>query len=61
MKNYKLTVFDTSGEKLLDETIQAETDDQAKEHGTSLLQEKGYAEYTHRCTSPAGKLVLFHR
>ncbi|PLT31236.1 YhzD family protein [Peribacillus deserti] len=61
MKNYKLTVFDVSGEKLLDETIQAENDDQAKALGTGRLEEKGYQEHTHRCTAPTGKLVLFHR
>jgi len=58
---YKLTVFDQSGDKLLDESFQAENDDQAKELGENLLKEKDYHEKTHRCTSPAGKLVLFHR
>jgi hypothetical protein len=58
---YKLTVFEPSGEKLLDESFQAENDDQAKKLGENLLKEKGYEEKTHRCTSPAGKLILFHR
>ncbi|PLT33775.1 YhzD family protein [Bacillus sp. V5-8f] len=58
---YKLTAFDQSGEKLLDESFQAENDDQAKALGENLLKEKDLYEKTHRCTSPAGKLVLFHR
>ena len=61
MKSYKLTVFETDGEKILEESFQAENGDTAKEHGQKLLAEKGYEEKTHRCTSPLGKLVLFHR
>jgi len=61
MKTYKLTAFDVSGEKLLDETIQATNDQEAKEKGSSLLAEKNLEETTHRCTSPSGKLILFHR
>jgi len=61
MKTYKLTAFDVSGEKLLDETIQAANDQEAKEKGSSLLAEKNLEETTHRCTSPSGKLILFHR
>ena len=61
MKVYKLTAFDSTGEKLLDETIQAANDEEAKAKGTSLLAEKNLEEKTHRCTSPSGKLVLFHR
>ncbi len=61
MKTYKLTVFETNGEKILEESIQAENDDLAKEMGQRLLDEKGYEEKTHRFTSPLGKLILFHR
>ena len=60
MKNYKLTAFEANGEKLLDETFQAEHDDAAKELGEKLLEEKSLSEKTHRCTSPSGKLLLFH-
>jgi hypothetical protein len=59
--NYVLTVFDKSGEKLLEETFEAATEKEAKEIGESKLKEKDYLEATHRCTSSAGKLVLFHR
>lgn len=61
MKTYNLTVFDKSGEKLLDETFEAENNEKAKEVGTSRLKEEGYSEHTHRCVSPDAKLVLFHR
>ncbi len=61
MKTYKLTAFDSTGEKLLDEAFQAENDDRAKEIGAEKLKEKELNEITHRCTSPAGKLLLFHR
>lgn len=60
-KTYKLTVFDASGEKLLDEAFTAENDQQAKELGQSLLNEKQYQDHTHRCTSSSGTLLLFHR
>ncbi|WP_249870185.1 YhzD family protein [Oceanobacillus saliphilus] len=61
MKSYALTVFDSSGEKLLDESFSATNDEEAKEIGKTQLEEKGYSEYTHRCVSPEAKLVLFHR
>ncbi|MBU5465599.1 hypothetical protein KQI49_01995 [Virgibacillus sp. MSJ-26] len=61
MKTYNLTVFDKLGEKLLDETFEAENNEKAKEVGTSRLNEEGYSEHTHRCVSPDAKLVLFHR
>ncbi|MFK9094189.1 YhzD family protein [Bacillus salipaludis] len=60
MKTYKLTAFEATGEKLLDEAFQAENDDAAKQHGEQLLSEKNLLEKTHRCTSPSGKLLLFH-
>ena len=61
MSIYKLTVFEPSGEKVMDESIEAANDDIAKEMGSKLLKEKGYEEMTHRLTSPVGKLLLFHR
>ncbi|KWW16948.1 hypothetical protein AS888_23470 [Peribacillus simplex] len=60
-KLYKLTVFEPSGEKLLDESFTAENDENAKELGQKLLIEKNYQDQTHRCVSPAGALLLFHR
>ncbi|KAF0817985.1 MULTISPECIES: YhzD family protein [unclassified Cytobacillus] len=61
MKTYKLTAFEQDGKKILDEAFQAASDDEAKNVGENLLKEKGLDENTHRCTSPAGKLILFHR
>jgi len=61
MRSYVLTVYDSTGKKLLDEPFQAATDDEAKEIGQKRLAEEGYSEYTHRCVSPEAKLVLFHR
>ncbi|WP_462408899.1 YhzD family protein [Neobacillus sp. Marseille-QA0830] len=60
MKMYKLTAFEANGEKILDETFQAENDEAAKKLGEELLAEKNLLDKTHRCTSPAGKLLLFH-
>ncbi|MCA1059627.1 hypothetical protein LCL96_11785 [Rossellomorea aquimaris] len=60
MKVYKLTVFEKDGKKILDEAFEASSDSDAKNLGATMLEEKGYAEHTHRCTSPLGKLLLFH-
>ncbi|MEQ2525597.1 hypothetical protein EKG37_11055 [Robertmurraya yapensis] len=60
MKTYKLTVFEPNGEKVIDETFEATDDNQAKEIGEKLLEEKGALNKTHRCTSSSGKLILFH-
>ncbi|MET3683529.1 hypothetical protein ABID56_001624 [Alkalibacillus flavidus] len=61
MKTYFLTVFSKKGENLLDETFEAENDDQASSIGKEKLAEHDYQEMTHRCVSPNGRLVLFHR
>ncbi|WLR42831.1 YhzD family protein [Bacillus carboniphilus] len=61
METYYLTVFSKDGEKLLDETFQAEDEKIAKLKGEDLLQEKGFSEHTHRCTTSKGKMILFHR
>ena len=61
MRTYALTVFKPTGEKLLDESFTAATDEDAKNIGTARLTDNGYTEHTHRCVSPEAKLVLFHR
>lgn len=61
MRSYVLTVFEKNGEKLLDETFTASTDEEAKERGSIILEEKNYSHHTHRCVSPEAKLLLFHR
>lgn len=61
MRTYMLTVFSQSGEKLLDESFTAASDEEASEIGKARLNDEGYSEYTHRCVSPEAKLILFHR
>lgn len=58
---YSLTAFENTGEKILDEGFEAADDHAAKKMGTAILTEKELNNKTHRCTSPSGKLVLFHR
>ncbi|MGE8205115.1 YhzD family protein [Heyndrickxia sp. NPDC080065] len=58
---YKLTAFEPNGEKILDEAFEANSDNEAKAKGEALLKENNASEKTHRCTSPDGKLILFHR
>ncbi|MCG3088680.1 YhzD family protein [Sporosarcina cyprini] len=60
MRTYKLTAYEKNGELLTEETFTAATDEEAKEKGRVLLEEKSLAEKTHRLASPAGKLLLFH-
>lgn len=60
MSIYKITVFEKNGEKLLDESIEAKNDVDAKRLGEKLLSDKGFQEKTHRLVSPEGKLLLFH-
>lgn len=61
MKNYVLTVFSKSGEKLLDESFTAQNDDEAKEIGKTRLREEGYLEQTHRLVTEDARLLLFER
>ena len=61
MGEYFLTVFDKTGEKLLDEKFEAQNNEEAKAIGQKMLEENGYSEHTHRCVAPDAKLILFHR
>lgn len=61
MKTYFLTAFEKNGEKVLDEAFTAPNDEDAKKAGTTLLIENGFNEFTHRCVTADGKLILFHR
>lgn len=60
MRTYKLTGYEQTGELVFEETITAATDDEAKEKGRNMLDEKGWGDKTHRLASPLGKLLLFH-
>lgn len=61
MGQYVLTAFHASGEKLLDERIEAGNVAEAKAAGEALLKEKKLANTAHRLVNEAGKLILFHR
>ena len=60
VNTYKLTAFENSGKLIIEETITAATDEEAKEIGHAMLEEKDLLEQTHRLASPTGKLLLFH-
>lgn len=60
MKAYKFTAFEPTGELILEETWEYESDDEAKEKGEAVIEEKGFANKTHRLVNSSGKLVLFH-
>lgn len=60
MRTYKLTAYEQTGKLIMEETFTAENDEQAKEKGRALLEEKELTNQTHRLASPAGKLLLFH-
>jgi len=60
-KTYFLTVFDRSGETLLNEKITADSDEKAKELGRHRLMEQHYTKHSHRLVDQAGKLLLFER
>ncbi|UAL53153.1 MULTISPECIES: YhzD family protein [Metabacillus] len=61
MGKYYLTAFNKDGEKLMDESFEADSDVEAKKVGEQMLDEKNYLKKTHRCTSASGKLILFER
>lgn len=60
MKVYKLTAYEKNGTLIIDESIEAANDEEAKVKGEALLAERSLAASTHRLASPTGKLVLFH-
>ncbi|MDL4842740.1 YhzD family protein [Aquibacillus rhizosphaerae] len=61
MSNYALTVFEKNGATLLNELFEASDHDEAKKISKQLLEKSGYTEYTYRCVSPDGQLLLFQR
>lgn len=58
MTIYYLTVFETDGEKLLDEGFQAHSELEAKEISQQKLLDKNYSDKIYRCTTASGKLIL---
>lgn len=59
MKIYKLTCFEATGEKIIDEAIEAKNDIEAKNKTEVLLKEKKLYNKTHRLVTPDGNLILF--
>jgi hypothetical protein len=60
MKTYKLTAYEPKGKVIMDESLEATTDEDAIEKGQIILDGKNLLETTHRLASPSGKLLLFH-
>lgn len=60
MKPYRFTVFEPTGKLILEETWEYENDEEAKEKGEAIIEEKGFSNKTHRLVNSSGKLVLFH-
>jgi len=60
VRTYKLTAFEQTGKLIMEETFTAENDEQARDKGRAILEEKELINQTHRLASPAGKLLLFH-
>ncbi|WP_277587113.1 YhzD family protein [Psychrobacillus antarcticus] len=60
MKPYRFTAFESTGELILEETWKYENDEEAKQKGEAVIEEKGFANKTHRLVNSSGKLVLFH-
>lgn len=60
MKIYKLTAYESKGKVIIDESVEAANDEEAKQKGQAMLEEKDLLETTHRLASPTGQLILFH-
>lgn len=60
MRTYKFTAYEQTGKLIMDESIEASNDEEAKEKGQMIIEEKNLHERTHRLASPAGQLLLFH-
>lgn len=60
MKTYRLTAYEPTGKLIMDDSLKASSDEEAKEKGYAILKEKTLLEKTHRLASPTGKLILFH-
>lgn len=60
MKKFFLTVYDKTGENLVNDVFEAADESSAKEEGRKRLAEQNYTEYTNRLVNSSGKLLLFH-
>lgn len=60
MKTYYLTAYSKSGEHLLNETMQAESNEQAVENAVKKLEEENLTDLPSRLVTSAGKMLHFH-
>lgn len=60
MNTYTFTAFDKAGKLLAEEKWEYSSDEEAKRLGEKQVEEKGFADTTHRLVNTAGKLILFH-
>lgn len=60
MKAYRFTAFEPTGKLISEETWEYENDEEAKQKGEAVIEEKGFANTTHRLVNSSGKLILFH-
>ncbi|SDX22387.1 YhzD-like protein [Marininema mesophilum] len=56
---YHITAFDNEGNKLIDQSIEAQNDTQAKEKGQAILQEKEATGSPFRIIHNSGRLIDF--
>ncbi|WP_124726804.1 YhzD family protein [Staphylospora marina] len=56
---YHITVYEPDGQVLLDEAIEASSDQEARDKGLALIAEKGYDAKPHRIFHVSGRLVSF--
>lgn len=61
MAQFYVTAFSPQGEALLNETFDAQNDEEAQNIGQKRLEEADLLQYTSRVTSSDGRLVHFHR
>ncbi|RKL68523.1 hypothetical protein CR203_00235 [Salipaludibacillus neizhouensis] len=60
MSKYYLTAFGKAGEHLVNETLEATSDNEAKEIGMKKLEEKELLNHSSRIVKSSGGLVHFH-
>ena len=60
MENYRFTAFGDEGETLFNEVWTFENDEQAKQEGHKLVEEKGVINKAHRLINAKGKILIYH-
>ncbi|SDO29868.1 YhzD family protein [Alkalicoccus daliensis] len=60
MKLYYLTAYSKTGEHLINETLEAETDKEAIENAVKRLEEENLQELPSRLVKSSGGMLHFH-